>query len=352
MATIGTGMIIKNEGKIIYRSLENVRPFSTVMCIVDTGSTDDTFAEIVRFATDHGWEVQSYPTPRTITNGTIIYHQYHGASELENGDWKLWNFGRARNEYIRILDPIVDYIWWSDADDQILQPDAISHLPPADPTTPTVWGFKLITSLQPNNAVEWIHHRLFSTKNGACYNDTMWCHEYCSFPDFRHVSTDLKILHEHVDAPVKEDSTPRNLRILERQYKSGQFTPRTLFYYANTLKDASRWVEAIKIYDEYHAHPEALFHDERMYAHIYKARCYRHLGMTPQHVAACFKGMAEDHAFSELWVELSYGFNQLGFKNKARACSIAALQPPPPTQLFLEPACYNSEPARILTYTQ
>ena len=359
--TIGAGAIVKNEGKCIYKALANVSQFADIICISDTGSTDNTAAEIMRFACENGWHIRQnaiqIPQPKTI-----IYTTFLDASEKdENGNWSLWDFGRARNSYIDILDPIVDYIYWFDIDETVANPQDIRLLLPDEPATPPqIWAFPITSG-----AIQWTHHRLFQTKHGCRYAQgcttsspftlilgDMCCHEYPSFPGFQQlVANHHLITHAHVYTPVKENSEPRNLRILKRKYDQGDATPRNLFYLATAYRDLSRDVEATKMYDEYLARKDNLFHTERVTATLYRTRCYRNVGMTHDALRSAFEGLGLDHGYSELWVELAYNFNILGKKNLARACAMAAIQNPPEFQLFPEPLCYDAEPARLLKFT-
>lgn len=115
--TIGAGLIVKNEADDLPRCLEAVREFADVVCIVDTGSTDSTMFVIGDFCVRHGWQL-TRETVGPFPPKTLILTTYLEASEQdETGDWKLWDFAKARNEYVRILDPLVDWIMWMDADD-------------------------------------------------------------------------------------------------------------------------------------------------------------------------------------------------------------------------------------------
>ena len=56
MTKIGLCMIVKNEGKIIKRCLDSVKRIIDYVCIVDTGSTDNTIKEIHSWLKDNSIE--------------------------------------------------------------------------------------------------------------------------------------------------------------------------------------------------------------------------------------------------------------------------------------------------------
>lgn len=88
--TMGLSMIVKNEAHVIERSLNSIKPFIDYYVIVDTGSTDDTIAKIQRVMEGVKGEVISKP-------------------------WV--NFAHNRNEALDLLRPHATHAFFLDADD-------------------------------------------------------------------------------------------------------------------------------------------------------------------------------------------------------------------------------------------
>lgn len=355
---IGTGMIVKNERDVIFKCLSRIDVFSELICIIDTGSTDDTLSEIKRFAQEYGWKLLETDYARALTlskkhEKTIIYLQYLEASEQdENGNWALWDFGKARNAYVDILDRLVDWLFWVDADDEVLNPEKFLTL---DDPNVGVWSAQIVTDKTDNPSHTWIHHRLWKTEKGVRHYGK--CHEYPGFHNIAQKDSGVRIFHQHQNATGKEPGIPRNLRILQRCYDEGDRSPRTLFYLANTLRECLKFQEATDLYTAY-LQTGGGFHDEVVFAHIYRARCYRFWGMTDKENSAkyyqkalecAFQGLAYDERFSELWMELSYTYWLLKDMKKSNATSLAAIGYLPSTTLFPEKDKYNSEPIRMLS---
>ena len=110
MTTIGVGMIVKNEEKDLPRCLESLLSLTPdYLCVIDTGSTDRTEMVVRMWCDKHG-------IPYT-------FRTYLEASEHVGGQWRLCDFGKARNEYVDHLDFKVDWLLWMDADDEFVDAD-------------------------------------------------------------------------------------------------------------------------------------------------------------------------------------------------------------------------------------
>ena len=101
------GLIVKNEERDLPRCLASLAGVVDAAVLVDTGSTDATL------------EVA------TATIGLPVFTQiYTGASRQDApGDWKLWDFGKARNVFVDEIERRgADFVLWMDADDELLTP--------------------------------------------------------------------------------------------------------------------------------------------------------------------------------------------------------------------------------------
>lgn len=99
--TICLNMIVKNESKVIERSLSSVKPYIDYWVIVDTGSTDGTQEIIKKF-------MKGVP------------------GELYERPWI--NFSHNRNEALQLARPKADYLLFIDADDILTYSDGF-HWP-------------------------------------------------------------------------------------------------------------------------------------------------------------------------------------------------------------------------------
>lgn len=344
---LGVGMIVKNEQDDLPACLESVGAIADLMCIIDTGSTDRTLEIIQIWADRAGWQVALDRVPPQLLPKTVLLRRYFGASEQDaGGDWKLWNFGQARNQYVQTLDRLVNWILWMDADDVLLQPE---QLPPLLHYQNDVFGFGIVDRAE-HYSTRFIHHRLWRTGLGIHYQGA--CHEYPYWPRHtRLLSTELNIHHRWTSNPHQELGPSRNLRILQREYANGQRSLRVLFYLGNTLKDAGQYQAAIDIYAEYLAQKPGYW-DEHVFCMLYKMRCERQLAYQNGDYAAFFtsgfEALAQDQRFSEISMELAYAYFDLGQWHKSIAFCEFSLQEMPKTDLFIEPDKYTDQPHRIM----
>lgn len=332
---IGAGYIVKNEERDLPDSLESIRGCADLVCIRDTGSTDRTH-ETVLFR----WP-------------EINYETYTGASRQDSkGDWKLWDFSSARNEYVRWLDERVDWVLWMDADDTI-SPEAARIIRRAPYMPYDMHGFRIQTGHNSH-----LHHRLWRTKSGVWFHGA--CHEYPAWPSHFAVKEWVEhITHNGADG-VGESSIMRNLRILQEETQKHP-SHRNLFYLANTYRDAygipSNTEEekkaylnsAITIYDRYVNNP-GTYWDELMFCYIYKARCYRWLNDYEACIRTVREGMSKDPSFAELPMEACYLTYNQGDKWRAASWALQAHELPFKHRLFAEKDKYEDQPLRMLAH--
>ena len=346
---VGAGLIVRNEQEDLPACLESIK-FVDALWIVDTGSTDHTQSVIEEFCRTNGFE---FTTPQNYKQWTYsgasladnkricVFELYTWASEFVANNWQLQDFSKARNQYVQALDSLVDWILWVDADDIVLHPQEIPRLVemPFD-----IFGFQIVAKASERG---FIHHRLWRTKRGVKYEGA--CHEYPKWPaDFRAQNTEYKVLHRWSIHAGQELPVSRNLRILEHEYKIGKKDSRTLFYLANSYRDAGKFREAIDIYREYLA--QKTWHDEMIFARLYLTRCHRFLGELGPGFTTGFEAIAQDQRFSEVWMELCYMYRLAGNHEKAIAMALCALQPIPPSTMFIEPNKYSDQPHRELSF--
>jgi ADP-heptose:LPS heptosyltransferase/glycosyltransferase involved in cell wall biosynthesis/SAM-dependent methyltransferase len=325
--TICAGYIAKNEERDLPASLNSISTVVDDACIVDTGSKDKTI-EIAEVA---GAKVEVYTE----------------ASTLVDGDWKLWNFAKARNQYVAMIDSEHDWLLWMDADDTVT-PEAGKIIRRAPYMPYDMHGFIIKTGQDGHT-----HHRLWRTKHGVHYTGAV--HEYPQWPsNFRVKEWTAPIIHNCAEG-TGESSIMRNLRILEKECGDAgtPFNHRNTFYFANTLRDAygiagdkTYLSRAIEQYSRYIANPSH-YHDELMFCYIYKARCARLLGDKDLCLKTVHEGMAKDSSFAELAMEAAYvetdNWKKIGW-------AVQTLDVPYRHRLFAEKNKYTDQPIRVITH--
>ena len=328
---IGVGMIVKNEERDLPRALNSISRFADRIAIVDTGSTDGTERVVKEFCETTG---------RTLGR-ELTYRTYTDASSLEDGDLKLYDFSKARNQYVEELERDCDWILWMDADDEMASKANLRALAalPAD-----AFEFGIVDNFE-KPGTRFNHMRFWRVGFNVRYEGA--CHEYpTASPEMRRENSRIDIRHHWDEKPAGEPSTSRNLRILQREYEGGNRKSRTLFYLANSFRDCQRWSEAEKIYNEYLTLNEG-WHDEKVYAYVYLSRCRRAKGDHKGALSASFSGISIDSRFSELWMEAAYSFYEMD-NQKTIACCISAIDKLADTTLFLEHNKYTDQPWRLM----
>jgi len=330
---ICAGLIAKNEERDLPKLLKSLEGVVDGIVLLDTGSTDNTL-EIAR-----EW-AERQPAPDYMFVFPATIKTYFDASEKdENGDWKLWNFGKARNEYVRLIEQQgFDYVLWMDADDILMTPE-IKNLVFLE--QPVMHGVTI-----ESGGSAWTHHRLWKTKNGIKYHG--WCHEYPGWSGMDMVHPELRVFHDA--APnTSETSNARNLRILKRQMEK-EPTARTAFYLANTHKDGGRPEEAIPAYQKRMDFGYG-YEDEYWFSVLYKARCERATKKYEQAKATLLYAMTKRSDWAEFPMELAYLEGELGNHERSIAWAMLAKDLPiPPTMLWREKDKYLDQPYRWISW--
>lgn len=323
--TIGLGMIVKNEARDLPRFLKSAESVIDGGVIVDTGSTDGTPA----IAT-------------TTIDKPIALFRYLEASSFVNGDWRLINFGKARNEFVRhVRGAGYDWLFWADADDEIMTPASIRRAAYLPPMAIGMW-------IDLGGGARQVHYRMWPAKEPIEFKG--WCHEYPVLTDIRSaVLNDICIRHDGTPTGAGEDSNQRNLRILTAEY-AAEPSARTAFYLANTHKDAGRFEQAARWYNVRLGYGSE-FRDEYLFAILYLVRSLRQIGDTVAARNACTYGLSLAPDWAELRMELAFdAYTAKDYDQAIVQASMAIDQPPPPTPLWRERAMYGDQPARLISW--
>jgi len=323
------GMIVKNEERDLPRCLRSIEGVVDGVVLVDTGSTDRTL------------EVA------TTTIGKPVHAQtYTGASRKdEHGDWKLWDFGKARNVFVDEIDRRgADWALWMDADDELLTPVNLRRV--------FWWDQHDVYGVQIESAGQrWLHHRVWRANRGIRFAGR--CHEYPTIDGHPTLALVYSVIRHDATPGIGEGANARNLRILTEELALDP-SPRVAFYLGSTHKDAGRWREAIAAYATRIAMGEA-YRDEWLFAYLYKGRCERAAGEVDAAERTLLEAVTRERTWAEYWIELAYiAYDQQRWTQALGYALQAAALPVPPTMLWRELDKYRDQPARIasLCYEQ
>jgi ADP-heptose:LPS heptosyltransferase/glycosyltransferase involved in cell wall biosynthesis len=327
--SICAGIIAKNEERDLVKCLKSLEGVVDSVYLVDTGSTDKTIEVAEK-------------TCKEVSLGFKSETYLEASEKDEKGDWKLWNFSKARNRFVEKIEELgFDYLLWMDSDD-ILAQKKLKNFIFLDQYI--IQGVNI-----ESGTLVWPHHRLWKTKHKITYSGR--CHEY---PNYGGLSATVHedavyVKHDATPAPNMENSNPRNLRILQREIEE-EPTARCAFYLANTYKDASRWLEAIPVYQKRMDYGRA-FEDEYWFAVLYKGRCERSAKLYKQAQVTIMKALEEKSNWAEFWMELCYAEYDQGHYKKALGYSLQAMDAPVvPTTLFREREKYTDQPYRMASW--
>lgn len=253
MRTISLCMIVKNEEDVLARCLDSVENIVDEINIIDTGSTDKT-VEIAKRFTDR------------------VFHF----------DW-TGDFAKARNESLKHATK--EYILYLDADDVLLPADQEKLTRLKETIDSNVDAVSMYynagTDEFGNVTLQYRLNRLLKrSKNFKWEGD---CHNYLNVSG-NIINSDVAITHKKTS-----HSVGRNLAIYEKRREKGEkFTARDYFYYGNELRENGHYQAAIESYQKNIALAGGWIED-KVYAAINKADCYRYLDDKINELASLFE---------------------------------------------------------------
>ena len=312
---ISACMIVRDEERLLARCIESFKEAFDELNIVDTGSTDGT----PEIAAQFGARLRSF----TACNGP---------------DGRIQDFGLARNVSLDMATQ--EWLIWMDADD-VLQPGGAEKM--------RGWaakgGFAALDVTIQWDAHTWLQRRLL--RNDKRNRFVGRIHEY---PDAHGpIATDRDIRIVHLpDKRGKEPSIDRNLRLCELETRENPTNLHNLFYYANALRLAGRFDEAILRYLQYLALGGA-FLNEKYMAAFFLAECHFRMRRWRDCIDAAFNAVRIDPRYAEAHCLIADCYGELreyAFARQWYRSAIACLAPPPDAILFVEPAKYLEYPQR------
>lgn len=216
--------MIKNESRIITRSIQSTLPFADAICIEDTGSTDDSCAVI----TEH---FKTLPIP-----GKLYQHP-----------WR--NFGYSRSHSYTSAQAFCQELGWDPARTYAFAMDADMNLivnPNFNKDSLTASGYQVT---QRAGSLHYVNLRLMRLSDPwTCVGAT---HEYWSAPQGQEtgrVEDDLMFIDDKNDGGCKADKFTRDLRLLTEELEEQPTNQRTHFYLAQTYKCLGDTKNSIKFY--------------------------------------------------------------------------------------------------------
>lgn len=221
MPTVGLVMIVKNEAAVIERALLSAKPFISTWLIVDTGSTDTTKDIIKRVMSD--------------ISGSLV-------------DRPWLNFGHNRSEALALCDSHMDWAIMLDADDNLA-----GTPPPSE-----LWNHSEIDgiAMRIQHGPIW-HQRvhIFRTGIGWFYQGVLHEFPVCKsrpqprlaiLPQTTYMVTRCEGARSQDPEKYQKDAF-----LLEGEVERNPTDSRSMFYLAQSYRDAGRKAEAIATYQRY-----------------------------------------------------------------------------------------------------
>lgn len=214
-------LMIKNESKIIERCIGRALEHVDAVCILDTGSTDNTVEICKNFLSTCGkpFKIEVEPFKNFGYNRTISFLK---AQELcKELNWDL------DTTYAMAVDG-----------DMIIRPSEKFK------------DFKLVhpgyTAIQNNGILKYYNVRFMKCGfNWKCVGAT---HEYWSGDPVGKIPYEVFYIEDVNDGGCKSDKFERDVRLLTEELQNEPDNPRTHFYLAQSLKDSGKFEEAIQYY--------------------------------------------------------------------------------------------------------
>lgn len=312
-------LMIKNESKIIKRSIDSTLPFADAIFIEDTGSTDDT----VEVANEH-FKTLSVP-------GKITQHPFK-------------NFGYSRSHSFTSAQQFCKELGWNPKKTYVFAMDADMNLvvsPDFDKSTLTISGYQVI---QANGGLEYLNMRIMRLSDPwKCVGAT---HEYWSCPSTEmsgDVAKNRIYIDDKNDGGCKSDKYTRDLTLLLEELKEQPKNDRTHFYLAQTYRCLNQFEKSNEIYKKRIA--LGGWYEEVWYSHYMIVENYLSLNKPEK---------------AELWAQRAYKYNPYRAEALYKILKHYRLQPhdqwkavhyyklaksikKPPVALFLESNVYEYE---------
>jgi tetratricopeptide (TPR) repeat protein len=299
-------MIVRDERPILARCLRSVASHVVHYVVCDTGSTDGT-PDLVREILDEAGV----------------------AGEIHSVPFR--DFGQARNEALdlcRRSAAAFDYVLLLDADMELVveRPDFQARLSAAA---------YLMRQVSAN--LSYYNTRLLARQASARYVGVT--HEYLQV-EGSSVRLDDAYMLDHACGSSRPQKLDRDRALLKLALAENPDDARSLFYFAQTLREAGRHVEAIEAYRRRVA--LGGWDEEAWYARFMIARCHRALGDPARFVEACMEAYDARPSRAEPLNDLAAHYRGLGQHEAcAMLCEAGLRIKRPEDLLFIEDDVYS-----------
>ena len=256
-------MIVKDEEDTIRRCLTHVAPYISYYVICDTGSSDNTIAEIKSTMAELGIEGEVHERP-----------------------WV--NFEVNRTESLELAKGKCDYRWIIDADDTFKAADP--KINPFNNLPKDVDCFQILYRL---NSLQYHRAQIVRSDQDWVYKGVL--HEYLDLPgkegliqyqipsNFCHVDADISPLKR---ASSLEEKYSKDAEILEKALGDDPTNSRYMFYLAQSYRDSGQKLKAIEAYEK---RIEAGGWEEEVYYSMYMiGKLKEQLGRHPDEVIQAY----------------------------------------------------------------
>lgn len=314
MKKICLNMIVRNEEKILARSLNSIAPHICAYVICDTGSTDGTVELIRDIMEQHGvpGEVHSIP---------------------------FNNFSQARNDALdkcRESNLEFDHILLSDADMELVleSPTALDLL------HPEMDG----QIIQKSGGLEYWNTRIVARKSGNRYVGAT--HEFITSP---HGNTEIMGVYfiDHACGSNRSEKYERDKKLLLGELSEDPSNERSMFYLARTYFETGEYEKAIEWFTK--RIDAGGWDEEQWHSMMSIADCYRRMDNEEMFVSYSLKAYDKRPTRGESITKLAEYFYDNNKPELAVSFAKQCLDIPYPQQdkLFIETQSYHWRPKMI-----
>jgi len=306
MTNLCLNMIVKNEEARILRCLKSVASYISCWSITDTGSTDNTILIIKDFFGEKR-------IPGHLTNSEFV------------------NFGQARNKALDFASEVAtiykaDYFLLCDADMELVVDNLLVF------EDLNADAYRLI---QKGSNCTYRNTRLLKCSVNVKYRGAT--HEYL---DVQGVDTDGAWFIDYADGQNRQGKFERDIVLLEEELRQEPNNVRTVYYLAQSHKDARHFVEAAALYAK--RFDMGGWEEEVWSAKLQEARCRREIGDHAGFVTKAIQAYQSRPTRAEPLYDLATHYRNQGQHDLAAFYAAEGLSVPYPSKdlLFVEDAAY------------